>query len=127
MPGKHIIGVVAELKRESKLTCLKSTFYIGLLSWYSRSFWATKIGYLPNFLLLDEGEYVIPMCTIFGLEPEEKVWLVANQAKCGLTDQLTDKNRDEDGIEVATSAYRVGFKRLYIDKMFLITLNHLIL
>ena len=67
------------------------------------------------------------MCTIFGLEPEEKVWLVANQAKCGLTDQLTDKNRDEDGIEVATSAYRVGFKRLYIDKMFLITLNHLIL
>lgn len=71
MPGKHIIGVVAELKREN------------------------------------EGEYVIPMCTIFGLEPEEKVWLVANQAKCGLTDQLTDKNRDEDGIEVATSAYRL--------------------
>ena len=57
------------------------------------------------------------MCTIFGLEPEEKVWLVANQAKCGLTDQLTDKNRDEDGIEVATSAYRVCFKRLYIDKI----------
>ena len=51
------------------------------------------------------------MCTIFGLEPEEKVWLVANQAKCGLTDQLTDKNRDEDGIEVATSAYRVGFQK----------------
>jgi len=71
MPGKHIIGVVAELKREN------------------------------------EGEYVIPMCTVFGLEDEEKVWLIQNQAKCDLTDQLTDKNKDEDGIEIATSAYKL--------------------
>ena len=58
---------------------------------------------------LDEGEYVIPMCTVFGLEAEEKDWLVKNQDKCGLTDQLTDKNKDEDGIEIATSAYKVCF------------------
>ena len=49
------------------------------------------------------------MCTVFGLEDEEKVWLIRNQAKCDLTDQLTDKNKDEDGIEIATSAYKVCF------------------
>ena len=58
----------------------------------------------------DEGEYVIPMCTVFGLEDEEKVWLIRNQAKCDLTDQLTDKNKDEDGIEIATSAYKVCYR-----------------
>merc|ERR1711997_1080879 len=57
MPGKHIIGVVAELKREN------------------------------------EGEYVIPMCTVFGLEDEERLWLI--------------RNKDEDGIEIGTSAYKL--------------------
>ena len=34
MPGKHIIGVVAELKRESKFSYLKSTFYIEFFQYY---------------------------------------------------------------------------------------------
>jgi len=60
-----------------------------------------------NLLFLDEGEYIFPLCTVFGLEDEEKHWLIRNQTKCGLTDQLTDKNKDEDGIEIATSAYKL--------------------
>merc|ERR1711936_688845 len=70
MGGKHVIGVVAELKREA------------------------------------EGQYILPMCTIFGLEEDERGWLVQNQAKLKLENKLTDKDDDHEGIEVATSAFK---------------------
>ena len=47
------------------------------------------------------------MCTVFGLEDEERDWLVQNQATLKLTNKITDKNKDDDGIEVATSAFKV--------------------
>ena len=56
---------------------------------------------------IDEGEYLIPMCTVFGLKDAEQEFLVKNQANLGLQDQITDKNRDNEGIEIATSAYKV--------------------
>ena len=71
MPGKQVIGIVADLKREN------------------------------------EGEYIIPMCTVFGLEDEERLWLIQNQAKLMLFNQLTDRNKKHDGIEIATSAFKV--------------------
>ena len=48
------------------------------------------------------------MCTIFGLEEEERGWLVQNQAKLKLENKLTDKDDDHEGIEVATSAFKVA-------------------
>merc|ERR1711944_377035 len=71
MPGKHVIGLVADLKREN------------------------------------EGEYIIPMCTVFGLEDEERIWLIQNQQSLDLVNQLTDKNKEHDGIEIAPSVYKV--------------------
>ena len=47
------------------------------------------------------------MCTVFGLKDAEQEFLVKNQVKLGLHDQITDKNRDNEGIEIATSAYKV--------------------
>ena len=47
------------------------------------------------------------MCTIFGLEEEERGWLVQNQAKLKLENKFTDKDDENEGIEVATSAYKV--------------------
>ena len=47
------------------------------------------------------------MCTVFGLKDAEQEFLVKNQANLGLQDQITDKNRDNEGIEIATSAYKV--------------------
>ena len=48
------------------------------------------------------------MCTIFGLEEDERGWLVQNQAKLKLENKLTDKDDDHEGIEVATSAFKVA-------------------
>ena len=47
------------------------------------------------------------MCTVFGLEDEERIWLIQNQETLQLTNQLTDLNKCHDGIEIATSAYKV--------------------
>ena len=47
------------------------------------------------------------MCTVFGLKDAEQEFLVKNQVSLGLQDQITDKNRDNEGIEIATSAYKV--------------------
>ena len=47
------------------------------------------------------------MCTVFGLEDEERIWLIQNQEKLMLSNQLTDRNKDHDGIEIATSAFKV--------------------
>ena len=58
--------------------------------------------------ILAEGQYILPMCTIFGLEEDERGWLVQNQAKLKLENKLTDKDDDHEGIEVATSAFKVA-------------------
>lgn len=71
MPGKHVIGLVADLKREN------------------------------------EGEYVCPCTTVFGLQPDEINWLVQNQAKMNLKDKLQDRNKTEDGIEITTSCWKL--------------------
>ena len=47
------------------------------------------------------------MCTVFGLEDEEKDWLVKNQDQLKLANQLMDKNKEYDGIEIGTSSYKV--------------------
>jgi len=71
MPGKHIIGLVADLKREN------------------------------------EGEYICPVTTVFGLQQDEINWLVQNQAKMNLKDKLQDRNKTEDGIEITTSCWKL--------------------
>merc|ERR1712012_1006098 len=65
MPGKHVVGVFADFRRE------------------------------------DEGEYVCPRCTIFGLEKEEVKTLI----EAGL--KLTDRNKDDEGYEIMSSAFKV--------------------
>ena len=62
--------------------------------------------------ILAEGQYILPMCTIFGLEEEERGWLVQNQAKLKLENKLTDKDDDHEGIEVATSAFKVALSSI---------------
>jgi hypothetical protein len=65
MPGKLVVGVVADLVRE------------------------------------DEGEYVCPRCTVFGLEDDEVQSLIAAGLK------MTDHNKEDEGFEVKSSAYKV--------------------
>jgi len=71
MPGKHVIGLVADIKREN------------------------------------EGEYICPVTTVFGLQQEEINWLVNNQDKLNLTDKLQDRNKSHDGIEITTSCWKL--------------------
>ena len=61
------------------------------------------------FLLffIDEGEYICPVTTVFGLQQEEINWLVNNQDKLNLTDKLQDRNKSHDGIEITTSCWKV--------------------
>ena len=56
---------------------------------------------------IGEGEYIIPMCTVFGLEDDEKDWLVKNQVELNLKDQMLDRTQGYDGIQIGTSAYKV--------------------
>jgi len=65
MPGKHVIGIFADFRRE------------------------------------DEGEYVCPRCTVFGLEKEE----VQSMIEQGL--KITDHNKEDEGYEVNSSIFKV--------------------
>ena len=47
------------------------------------------------------------MCTVFGLKEAELQFIVKNQDKLDLSNKITDRNRDNEGIEIATSAYKV--------------------
>ena len=67
MPGKEIIGVVYELRRE------------------------------------EEGEYVCPKTTVFGLKREEVATLIENGF------QVQNKHPDTEGQEIASSGYNVSF------------------
>jgi len=65
MPGKEIVGVVFELRRE------------------------------------EEGEYVCPKTTVFGLTREEVATLIENGFK------VHDKHPDKEGQEVESSGYNL--------------------
>ena len=52
-------------------------------------------------MLTDEGEYICPVSTVFGLEPDEVQTLI----KSGL--KMTDHNREDEGFEVKSSAFKV--------------------
>ena len=66
MPGKEIIGVVYELRRE------------------------------------EEGEYVCPKTTVFGLKREEVATLIENGFK------VHNKHPDTEGQEIESSGYNVS-------------------
>ena len=65
-----------------------------------------SVAYFCSFSL-DEGEYICPVTTVFGLQQEEINWLVNNQDKLNLTDKLQDRNKSHDGIEITTSCWKV--------------------
>ena len=53
-------------------------------------------------LFSDEGEYICPVCTIFGLDKEEVQTLIASGLK------MTDHNKEAEGYEVKNSAFKVN-------------------
>ena len=59
-------------------------------------------GVTSKFIILGEGEYICPVCTIFGLEDEEVQILIDS----GL--RMTDHNIDDEGYEVEISAFKVS-------------------
>ena len=59
-------------------------------------------GGTSKFIILGEGEYICPVCTIFGLEDEEVQILIDS----GL--RMTDHNIDDEGYEVEISAFKVS-------------------
>ena len=69
-------------------------------------------------IFLDEGEYVCPRCTVFGLDKEE----LAKLMQLGI--KFTDHNKEEDGYEAHTSIFKVHkyicfFHEIIFQKMFL--------
>ena len=52
----------------------------------------------------DEGEYTCEVCTVFGLDKEEVKTL------CGAGLKFTDQNKDAEGYEVKTSAFKARTK-----------------
>ena len=54
-----------------------------------------------GFNFIGEGEYICPVCTIFGLEDEEVQVLIDSGLK------MTDHNIEDEGYEVEISAFKV--------------------
>ena len=61
-------------------------------------------------IFLDEGEYVCPRCTVFGLDKEE----LAKLMHLGI--KFTDHNKEEDGYEAHTSIFKVCTYIIFIYK-----------
>merc|ERR1711993_10301 len=59
------------------------------------------VGIFADFRREDEGEYVCPRCTIFGLDKEE----LAKLMHLGI--KFTDLNKEEDGYEAHTSIFKL--------------------
>ena len=53
------------------------------------------------FSFTDEGEYICPRCTVFGLEKDEVAHLLEKGFK------MTDHHKDEEGYEIETSGFRL--------------------
>ena len=62
-------------------------------------FWISV--YIHCHIWIGEGEYICPMCTIFGLEDDEVQILVDSGLK------MTDHNVEDEGYEVEISAFKV--------------------
>ena len=62
--------------------------------------------YLTLFLFefSDEGVYQCEVCTVFGLDKEEVKTL------CGIGLKFTDQNKEAEGYEVKTSAFKASNK-----------------
>ena len=56
---------------------------------------------IPSLIVSDEGEYVCPRCTVFGLEKEEVQSMIEQGYK------FTDHNKEEEGYEVNSSIFKV--------------------
>ena len=56
-------------------------------------------------MLTDVGIYEIPLCTVFGIEREEAKKLMS---LCGAGLKFTDQNKEAEGYEVNTSAYKAS-------------------
>ena len=54
-----------------------------------------------SLILSDEGEYVCPRCTVFGLEKEEVQSMIEQGFK------FTDHNKEDEGYEVNSSIFKV--------------------
>ena len=83
MPGKQVVGVFCDFRREGNFFSIISGLFC------------------HTFDITDEGEYVAPRCTVFGLEKDEIKHLIEKGFK------LTDHHKDEEGYECETSAYRL--------------------
>ena len=56
----------------------------------------------PSSLIAsDEGEYVCPRCTVFGLEKDEVQSMIEQGFK------FTDHNKEDEGYEVNSSIFKV--------------------
>lgn len=85
MPGKLVLGVVAEFTRESKCErCFGGNHHLIVVVWS-----------------IDEGEYICPMCSVFGLDDEEVQTLIKNGFR------MTDHHKEDEGYEVKNSAFKV--------------------
>merc|ERR1711884_8419 len=59
------------------------------------------VGVVGDLCREDEGEYTCQMCTVFGLDKEEVKTL------CGVGLKFKDENKEAEGYEVKTSAFKV--------------------
>ena len=86
MPGKEVVGVIFEIRREGNafLKVLKQLILI------------------IEMLFLDEGVYESTRTTVFGLTKSE----VATLLQEGF--QITDKNPSSEGQEIETSGFNVS-------------------
>ena len=68
----------------------------------------TSLKFLLLLFLSDEGEYICPVTTVFGLTVEEIRKMIELQRKYDIENKLTDRNKSHDGIEIGTSCWKVS-------------------
>ena len=74
-------------------------------------FWIVFESLSSWYEITDEGEYTCQVCTVFGLDKEEVKTL------CGVGLKFTDQNKEAEGYEVKTSAFKAStkIKKLWSD------------
>lgn len=60
------------------------------------------VGLFADFRREDEGEYICPKCTIFGLDKEEAAKLIEL-----FPGKIKDIHKDEEGYEIESSVFKV--------------------
>ena len=61
------------------------------------------------FVVTDEGEYICPKCTIFGLDKEEAAKLIEL-----FPGKIKDIHKDEEGYEIESSVFKVCYIHICI-------------